>query len=51
MANERDILFNIEGYLTLPFGVSKCNCYEITAAERTRLNGDIKNVKDGLASL
>ena len=51
MANERDILFNIEGYLTLPFGVSRCDCYAISVSERTRLNDDIKEVKESLSSL
>jgi hypothetical protein len=51
MANERDILFNIEGYLVLPFGVEKCDCFSFSKAERTRLNNDIKNIKDSLQSL
>lgn len=51
MANERDILFNVEGYLTLPFGVSKCDCYALTSGERNRVNDDIKSIKENLNSL
>lgn len=51
MASERDILYNIEGYLTLPFGVSRCDCYAISSSERTRLSSDIKEIKESLSSL
>lgn len=51
MALERDILFNIESYLTLPFGVSKCDCYSFSDAEKNRLNKDIQNIKESLNSL
>lgn len=51
IANERDILYNIAGYLTLPFGVSKCDCYSFSTEEKTKLNGDIKRVKESIESL
>lgn len=51
MAFERDILYNIQSYLNLPFGVSKCDCYSFSDSEKKRLVNDIKNIKDSFDSL
>lgn len=51
IALERDILFNIQSYLTLPFGVSKCDCYSFSDSEKNRLNKDIQGIRDSLNSL
>lgn len=48
---ERDILFNIQSYLTLPFGVSKCDCYSFSDSEKKLLNKDIRNINESLNSL
>jgi hypothetical protein len=51
IALERDILFNIQSYLTLPFGVSKCDCYSFSDSEKKRLNDDIHSINESLQSL
>lgn len=51
VANERDILNTIEGYLSLPFNVTRCECFDLTDGQRERVLRQVKSVKEGLANL
>jgi hypothetical protein len=45
LANERDILNTVEGYLSLPFNVSRCECYDLSPLERVKVEREIKAIK------
>lgn len=51
IANERDILFNIQEYLQLPFNYSLCDCYKFTEEQKAKLHEDIGAVKAAIAAL
>lgn len=51
IANERDILFNIQEYLQLPFNYELCTCYNFTKELRSKLREEVKVVRTSIETL
>jgi hypothetical protein len=51
MANERDILFNMGQYLSLPFNYSLCDCYKWTTKQRAALQSEVNGIREALKKL
>jgi queuine/archaeosine tRNA-ribosyltransferase len=49
--NERDILFNIQSYLSLPFNYSLCDCYDFTDRQKAKLQEHVNTLKQSLETL
>lgn len=51
MANQRDLLTTITGYLTLPFNISSTECYDISETQKETITNQIASISAGLESL
>lgn len=51
MANERDTLFNIQSYLSLPFNYSLCDCYTFTDAQKGTLSEHLNTLRQSIVAL
>lgn len=51
LANERDILLNIQSYLTLPFNYSLCDCYNFSEGQKARLRQDVARIRQSLSAV
>lgn len=51
IANERDILFNIQEYLQLPFNYTLCDCYKLTEENKAKLSEEVKAVRTAIEAL
>lgn len=48
IANERDILSDIQSYLILPFNYSLCHCYSFSSQQKQKLNTDLEQIRSAL---
>lgn len=51
MANERDILFGIGEYMSLPFNYSLCECYKWNTKQRAALQAEVNGIREALKKL
>ena len=51
VANERDILNTISGYLTLPFNISSTECYDLSESQKESITAQVASVSAGLEAL
>lgn len=51
MANERDTLFNIQSYLSLPFNYSLCDCYTFTEEQKSKLTEHVSTLRQSIEVL
>ena len=51
VANERDILHTITGYLTLPFNISSTECYDISETQKESITAQLTSISAGISAL